>query len=259
MKVLTDKYKVLTGTYIKEYRKYPMGLFLKLIYLPAQMLMYIFLWLNISKSNAIDLKYLISYYLLTNLLVYAYPFTHIANDIEREVMEGGISNYLVRPINYINLILAKYVAWMSLYSAIFLPAVVFVYFFREISLVQIVLFLISAIVGMGVEFMFWYNVGLISFFIERIRGIMTTALALRMFVSGSLIPLSFFAEPIRKVTYLFPFRFYIYVPVNTLLGEKETAEIIVDFAAGFAWIIMLVLLSKFLWSKGIKKIESNMS
>jgi ABC-2 type transport system permease protein len=259
MKALMDKYKLLTGIYLKVYRKYPIGLFLKLIYLPVQMLMYIFLWLNISKSNVIDIKYLITYYLLTSLLLYAYPYTHIANNIENDVIEGGISNYLVRPISYINPILCQFTAWICLYSIIFIPAIIFVYFFRGFTFIQIGLFLLSAVIGLSVEFMLWYNVGLISFFIERIRGVMTTVIALRMFVSGSLIPLSFFPKSIRNLTYLFPFRFYIYVPVNSLLGEMDHNEILANLIIGVVWLILFIFLSKLLWNKGIKKMQVNMS
>lgn len=259
MKVLMDKYKLLIEVYLKSYRKYPIGLFLKLIYLPIQMLMYIFLWLNISKSNEIDFKYLITYYLLTSLLQYAYPFTHIANKIENDVIDGGVANYLVRPISHINPVLCQYIAWMCLYSIVFVPAIIFVYFFRGFALIQIGLFLLSAVIGLSIEFMLWYNVGLIAFFIERIRGVITTVIALRIFISGSLIPLSFFPKTIRNLTYLFPFRFYIYVPVNSLLGEVKPNEILLNLIIGVGWIIILILLSKLLWNKGTEKMQANLS
>lgn len=265
MRALMGKYRlfatygVLTRIYIKVYSKYPAGLFLKLVYLPVQMLMYVFLWFTMSGAYDVDMKYVVTYYLLTNLLVYAYPYVHIANDIEYDVMEGGISNYLVRPIHYSNPILCKYVAWMCLYSIIFVPAILFVYFYKGFTLVQIGLFLLSAVIGMGVEFMFWYNVGLISFRMESIRGVITAMIALRMFVSGSMIPLSFFPKVVREMTYFFPFRFYVYVPVNSLLGEMGRREIVINLIAGGAWLVGLILLSKVLWNQGVRRVEGNIS
>ncbi|MDD4113046.1 MAG: ABC-2 family transporter protein [Herbinix sp.] len=259
MKALMDKYLVLIKIYFKAYKKYPAGIFLKLIYIPVQMLMYIFLWLYISKVNDVDLKYIISYYLLTNLLIYAYPFLHISNDIMKDVIEGGLTNYLVRPVNYIHHVFAKYIAWMFIYAIIFIPCIIFIYIFNDVSLVQIINFICFAVVGSMIEFMVWYIVGLTSFFIERIKGVITTIYAIRLFVSGSIIPLSFLPRIFHNATYFFPFRFYIYEPVNTLLSNMSLKNIHINLMMAFIWLISLIILSSILWKLGLKRVQSNMS
>ncbi|QSX05005.1 ABC-2 family transporter protein [Sedimentibacter sp. zth1] len=258
MKVSMVKYIFLIKTYIKTYKKYPLGLFLKLIYLPVQMLMYIFLWINIGKSSNIDIQYLILYYLLTNLLLYAYPFTHIATDIQTDVMEGGIANYLVRPYSYITLFLAKYISWMALYSVIFIPTIIVIYFLANLTVLQVFMFIVTILIGMFVEFMFWFNVGLISLYIERIKGVMTTAMAIRMFVSGSIIPLTYFPEMFQKLTYFFPFRYYIYVPVSSVLTQNSFNEIILNLSGGLIWLLLLSISSLLLWNRGVKILNTNM-
>src|SRR5574344_1335868 len=99
MKELMAKYGLLIKTYIKMYLQYPMGLFLKIIYLPIQMLMYIFLWKMISQYSDINLKYMVCYYLFSILLGYAFPFVHIASDIQNDVFDGRILNSLIRPVS----------------------------------------------------------------------------------------------------------------------------------------------------------------
>ena len=63
MKALMDKYKVLIKIYLKIYWEYPINLFLKLVYLPVQMLMYIFLWKALLQYHGAELSYYICYYL----------------------------------------------------------------------------------------------------------------------------------------------------------------------------------------------------
>lgn len=134
MKASMDKYRVLVGIYMKMYRKYPMELFLKLVYLPVQMLMYIFLWKALLKYSGVQLSYMVCYYLFVVLLVYAFPFMHIATDIQKDVEQGIMANFLVRPVQYVVPVISRFVAWMVCYLVILVPAVLFTVIYREISL-----------------------------------------------------------------------------------------------------------------------------
>ncbi len=119
---------------MKMYRKYPMELFLKLVYLPVQMLMYIFLWKALLKYSGVQLSYMVCYYLFVVLLVYAFPFMHIATDIQKDVEQGIMANFLVRPVQYVVPVISRFVAWMVCYLVILVPAVLFTVIYREISL-----------------------------------------------------------------------------------------------------------------------------
>lgn len=259
MKELMVKYKVLIGTYLKVYKKYPMGLFLKLIYVPVQMLMYVFLWVNIAKSSNIDLSYMVCYYLFTILLGYAFPFVHIASDIQKDVMEGRLANCLVRPVHYVTPILARYIAWMLCYFVIFIPAILFACVFRRIPLINIIFFITYLLAGVFVEFLIWYNVGLVSMKIETIRGLTTAIMAVKLLTSGALIPLSFFPEMIKGLLAVLPFRFYIFLPVNSLLYGEEPAALLVNLGLAAVWIVILILLGEVQWRSGLKKLQLNIS
>ena len=259
MRVLMDKYGVLVKIYIKMYRKYPMELFLKLIYLPVQMLMYVFLWKALLRYSGTELSYMICYYLFVVLLGYAFPFVHIATDIQKDVEQGAIANFLVRPVQYVIPVISRFVAWMICYSVIFVPAVLFTVIYREVSLRNFFSFLIYLILGTAIEFLIWYNLGLLALKMERIRGVLITFRAFKSLVSGSLIPVSLFPSVLGTVTELLPMKFYIYTPVNALLNQEAAGKFVGNMILAVVWIVMLMGLAILQWNNGLKKLQANIS
>lgn len=259
MKASMVKYSVLIKIYLKNYCKYPIRLFLKLIYLPVQMMMYLFLWNTIGKSYHLDIKYMIAYYLIIGLMTNAYPFRHIALDVEEDVVEGSIANCLVRPYSYIVPAFTKYISWSLIYSIVFIPAIIFVTFFKGITATQVLFFIIATVIGKIIEFMLWYNIGLVALSIERIRGVIITVGAVMTFMSGNMIPLSFFPKWFENITYIFPFRMYVYFPTDILLSERSIHYFLFNILIALLWFVLLILLSKILWKKGVSRLQGNIS
>ncbi|MCL2841002.1 MAG: ABC-2 family transporter protein [Defluviitaleaceae bacterium] len=257
MKALMVNYYILMKLHAKNYLKFPMNIFLKLIYIPVQMFMYFLLWRTLIPDGASDFRFMLAYYLLVCLLTQAYPFVHIASGVMTDVMEGNIMSFMVRPVQYGMRALSKYSSWMMFYSIVFIPALIFVYIYMDLSLYRIALFIIFAVIGMLIEFICWYAVGLASLFMERIKGLVITVLSIRMFVSGIIIPLTFFPDNIRSIAYFFPFRFYIFVPVNLLLSGWNNYWF--DLALAIMWLVLLYLLSRMLWAFGVKRLGGAMS
>ncbi len=260
MKALMDNYKrfvYLTKIYISYYRKYPLGLFLKLVYLPLQMMMYVFLWLAISENASIDMNYIFFYYLYATLLSYAFPFIHISRDIQEDVISGRIVNFLVRPIRYSTPIISKYTAWLICYSIVYIPVIFLSVIFYKISILCLLKFLALVMLGSVIEFLLWYNVGLLSLKTEKIRGVIIAVSAFRQFASGALIPLSFFSSKIQSVLNLLPFRLYIFTPINTLLHNPSNENFYTILLLCFFWLAVLSVFSIFQWNKGMQSIQIN--
>lgn len=196
---------------------------------------------------------------MAGLLINAYPFRHISLDIENDVLEGSIANCLVRPYSYVVPALSKYIAWSLIYSVIFIPALIFVILYKGISAINIFYFIIATVTGKLIEFMLWYNIGLIALSVERIRGVIAAISALMIFMSGSLIPISFFPEWFSYITYFFPFRLYVYFPIDILLSERSIQYFLLNVAMGLLWFVIFIILSKFLWNRGIRKLQGNLS
>lgn len=259
MRTLTAKTLFIIKAYIKTYLRYPANLFFKLVELPFQMFIYIFLWYFIFPDDAGNLSYMICYYLMTGLLSLAYPFIHIAGDIEQDVFEGAIMNCIVRPYNYIQPILGKYLAWTSLYSIVYIPSIIFVAFYHHCSAAQIIFFVVQSVIGLFVEFMMWYTIGLCALYTPKIRGVLRIIAAIKVILSGSLIPLTYMPQFVRTATDFLPFKYYIFVPVNTLLTEVSAKSILIDALSGLTWILIFILASSLIWNNALVRLEANNS
>ena len=259
MKASMDRALFLIKSYIKMYRVYPGAVFMRLIGLPAQMLMYVFLWTFIGKTNPIDIKYMITYYLITGVLSMAYPYHYVAVDMEKEVMEGMFANFLVRPHGYIVPKISKFVAWEVIYAIVYLPVLAFAVIYNRCNMVQVLCFVLFSILGMFVEFMTWYTIGHLALFFEHIKGMIRILLAIRAIISGALIPLSYMPDVFQHISDYMPFQCYIYVPTQMLLGENMTEQCGKYFVIYVCWTIVLALFSKLLWKIGCTKVQSNMA
>lgn len=254
-----DKYFVLIRTYIKYNMRYPLGLFLKIVYLPIQMFLYIFLWMALSRYSEIDIKYMICYYLFAILLGYAFPFAHIARDIQNDMFEGTIFNYLVRPVAYVVPIITRYLAWMFCYAVVFIPSILFTVLFYRISFINIAYFFIFVLLGIIVEFLIWINAGFISMRIEQIRGVIMAIMVLKSFASGSLIPFSFLPDVVRKAIEYMPFKFYIYEPINVLLKGTDCFTAAKSIGFALIWIVLLIVIASLQWHRNMKSLQVNVS
>lgn len=259
MKASMDRAFLLIKAYIKSYVAYPGAVFLRLIGLPAQMLMYVFLWMFIGKTNPIDTRYMITYYLVVGVLSMSYPYHYIAVDMEKEVMEGMFANFLVRPHGYIVPKISKFVAWEVIYSIIYVPVLIFTLMFNRCNGIQVAYFVFFSVLGMFVEFMTWYVIGHLALFFEHIKGMIKILLAIRVIVSGALIPLSYMPGIFQRISDYLPFQCYVYLPTQFLLKESMVSQVGRYFLIYLGWLIALTLISKILWNTGCTKVQSNMA
>lgn len=170
-----------------------------------------------------------------------------------------MANFLVRPVQYVVPVISRFVAWMVCYLVILVPAVLFTVIYREISLQNFMSFFIYLVLGIGIEFLLWYNLGLLALKLERIRGVLITFRAFKSLVSGALIPLSMFPPMFRTVTEFLPMKFYIYTPVNTLLNGGNMEELAGNMVLALTWILVLTAAAAWQWNSGLKRLQANIS
>ena len=262
MKVIMVKWSKCISVYLKEYITYPANVFIKLIYVPIQMFIMYFLWQTLAEFQNLDFNYLINYYLLVYLILYSYPYLHISKDINEDIMTGSLSNILVRPISYIQPKISKFLAWMTLYSVVILIALIYIGISNSIGLLttlhgRIGQFLLLMICGLLIEFSIWFMIGLLSFYIGKVRGFMILTGTLRSLLSGSLIPLALFPEWTDGIIKFSPFKFFLYVPVNFLLDIK--VNFYSEISSAILCLIVLIISIKFIWWHGIKLYNNSMS
>ena len=116
------------------------------------------------------------------------------------------------------------------------------------------LFLLSAVMSFFIYVMFEFCFGMIAFFTTYIFGLQMVKAALLSFLTGQLIPLSFFPEVLQRVFDFLPFSSMVYAPVMIYLGKYSTGELLFVLGRQFVWIILLYLLGSLIWRKVTKRL-----
>lgn len=132
--------------------------------------------------------------------------------------------------------------------------IMFYKFFGFISIGRILIYFLSIILGVFINFYFSYIFGLLSFKITNMWGLSQIMGAIINLLSGMLIPISFFPLWAQKIVNFFPFSSTIYTPSMIFLGKINGNNIISSLALQMLWIIILFIISKWMWKKLIKSL-----
>ena len=78
--------------------------------------------------------------------------------------------------------------------------------------------------------------------------------ALLGFLTGQLIPISFFPETVRRVFDFLPFSSMIYTPVMIYLGKYTGSTLMFMLLRQAVWVVFIYLLGSLIWKKVTKRL-----
>ena len=146
-------------------------------------------------------------------------------ELALRIRDGSIATDLSRPLDLQRYWLA-YDLGRAPYHLIFrgvLPFVVgaLVFQLQYPSALNVVAFLVSVTLGVVVSlgFRFLYNAS--AFWFVDIRGVMIVAISLSLFFSGMVLPLTFFPDWLRTLSYALPFASIMQTPIDLWLGKPH--------------------------------------
>jgi ABC-2 type transport system permease protein len=96
-------------------------------------------------------------------------------------------------------------------------------------------------------------IGLASFWVERVFGLVYAFDLVMLLATGLLLPLELFPPPLYQILYNLPFRFFVYTPVLCLQGPITSGWLLEQISIGLIWIAVLVILVYLGWKKGLSK------
>ena len=183
-------------------------------------------------------------------------FSNIDEQIDELVKTGQISIFLIRPVNFHNIMIFQAIG-ESLFRLIFFTApisIVIVSIFPVAlpkSLLDGLMFLISSSLSFLVLAEMNFLIGLLSFHIKSIQGIVRAKYFLIQLLSGLLLPITFFPEVLEKIVNLLPFVTIAFLPLQCYLGKVPYTEFPALIFHQFFWVIFLYVLGRFFWKKAI--------
>lgn len=226
-----------------------------------------FLWIAIYNSSSSNVlggfsKHEIIVYVFMSYVAANICTISVAWDVAEDVMQGTIAMNLIKPIEYRLRLIAQGFGSM-IFNMVF-PSL-FIWIGLEIYKVKglgvsftpipnILLFLLSVFMSFLVFVLFDFCFGMISFFTTYFWGANIIKSCILNFLTGALIPLSFFPAVFQRIFEYLPFASMNYVPVMIYLGKYSSNELIFALLKQAAWIVILYLIGSVIWRKVTKRL-----
>lgn len=186
----------------------------------------------------------------------------ISDWVSDDVVKGTVAMQLIKPMDY-RLSLVARASGVMIYQFI-LPSVFiwiglecykfFVLGLGFTGLMNIGLYLLSSVMSFLIYVLFDFCVGMIAFFTNYIFGLLLVKEALLSFLTGQLIPLSFFPAVVQRIFDFLPFSSMIYAPVMIYLGKYQGAALAWVLLRQLIWVLLLYGLGSLIWKRVTKRL-----
>lgn len=179
--------------------------------------------------------------------------------LQDKVHDGSISNEFLKPVNFIFRLLAENVG-EGIFKVVFnfLPALAFTLLYAKLcppkSLLHLVVMIFSVCLGYLILWLISFIVQTWSFWLFSVWGIITIKNVFVKILSGTLLPLWFMPEIIRKIITFTPFESIYFTPIQIYLGEIQGAELLSKLAIQVVWVAVLWIIANIFWKNGVKKL-----
>lgn len=262
-----SKYTPFLKSTIQARMSYKFDFFMRIFGGLIQLMILYYLWMaifNSSKTGVIEgfssaemIVYIIMTFITSQIINISIEW-EIAEDIDR----GDIAINLIKPISYEKKILAQSLGNVLInLVTISLPIWIIFYGYKVIKLGEelpnienILLFILSLILGYLVMFLFNFIFAISAFFVTYIWGFMMCKEVIITFLSGQLIPIVFFPEVLQNILKYLPFSAMNYTPVMIYMGKMSTDEMFFNIGIQCIWLVILLITFRVLWSKAMKRV-----
>ena len=226
----------------------------------------LFVWRAIYDGRGPDfqvgthtLQGMISYYLVVTLVD---ALTAVAEDdwqIAADIKDGAISQFLLKPMDYLVYRLCLYASGRTIYTAFALiPVTLFVvhlrdYFVLPDGLDTAAWFAVSVFLAALLQFFLAYSLALLAFWVLDVSTFIFIQFAFEYLCSGHMFPLDILPPGIARALQFTPYPYLCYFPASVYLGRVSGRELAFGLCIQTAWVLAGLLLARWAWSRGIRR------
>lgn len=219
-----------------------------------------------SVINGFTYKQMIVYVVFVNILNFVSFPNETMWEIEDEITKGTIAMSFVKPISYRLRFVATVLGMVGMSMLILgLPFFVVGYVvFSAVGFIEVpsvltlvcnvLLFLVAQLLAVILYDTVDYICGVLCFYTTASWGLNQIKNVVVSFLSGTLLPLSFFPGAFGKIMQYSPFVGMSQNPILILLNQMSITEALQSVLLSLAWVVVLNVLAKFLFNKASKKV-----
>ena len=227
----------------------------------------IMLWRSIYEGKPADtatvatytLSQMISYYLVVTIVDALTAVNEDDWQIAGDIKDGNISQFLLKPVDYLWFRLSLFLAGRATYLMVALvPLALFSlwlrdYFVLPANFATLGLFLCSIILTALLQFFLSYTMAMLAFWVLEVSTFIFILYAFEYIASGHLFPLDILPPAIARALFFMPFPYQLYFPVSVYMGKITGSELARGLLIQAGWVVLAYALARFAWHRGIKK------
>jgi len=223
------------------------------------------LWRTIYGSNAgagehsgFTQAQMVFYYMLVAVVD---VFTAVNEDdwqIAADIREGNISQFLLKPLDYLWFRLALFFSGRIAFIAMAaVPLAGFIFCFRQYFLpppdvATFGWFLVSLVFTALLQFFTSFAMAMLAFWLLEISTFIFILFAFEYLASGHLFPLDVLPAGVKQILFLTPFPYQLYFPIQIYLGKVAGAGLWQGLTIQFLWVLAAYGFARFMWRRGVK-------
>lgn len=201
---------------------------------------------------------MISYYLIVNVID---ALTAVADDdweVAADIRDGKISQFLLRPIDYLTYRLCLYLSGRAIYTTMaILPVAAFTFWLRDdfkwpTHGSTFLLFFVSVFMGGLLQFFIAYLVALLAFWFLDVSTLIFIQFAFEYIASGHLFPLDLLPPVAQGLIHLTPYPYLSYFPASIYLERLSDSQLAQGFLTQLIWLGLAFLAARLAWKQGLK-------
>lgn len=241
-------------------KRYRANIFFKLMGFPTRFLIIFALWSAVlSSNNESDTTYYIMYYAGVFLILLMYPYVRVANaTVGQDIFNGEIVKYTSKGIPYWSVRLADWLVVVKYYIPLIFGVFVLVVsiLLNQFDVLAVISFLYLLVIGSLMQLVLWTIIGMGAFWLDQTQGVSRLFIIAQDLLTGALIPIHLFSSQLQDFVSYLPFQYFVYVPLQVLMGETTKSDMIGYLYGSSGWLILLLTLAFFIWKMGIKRYNS---
>ncbi len=245
----------------KQQLAYSLWMWVQFLVQIFSMTIFVYFWRAIyagtSTLGGLNLKQTINYILLAQILMPIVE-TRLIFEFGFLIRHGGIANALLRPLDFQGHYYVETMASLAIFAIQRLPLLVIAWLFFGLQLptdlITWCVFLISLTLGASILFLFDWIFASFAFYSTETWGLSVVRVGVATFFSGALIPLTMMPTWLQDIAAALPFAQTIFVPVSFLSGITPIASAPQVWLVQFAWLVGLLLVSRWVFSRAVRQI-----
>jgi ABC-2 type transport system permease protein len=244
--------------------QYRVSNYFYMIGMVAEPVIYLVVWSTVARQQGGEVggftpgefaAYYIVWTLVRNMNIALTPYAW-----EERVRGGELSGMLLRPIHPIHGDLAGLAGWKAVVIVLWLPLAAFLTLIFQPTLairpIDVVVFFLAIWGAYVLRSMFLWLLGLVTFWTTRVGPVFDIFFTAELLLSGRLVPMSLMPDWAQQLAGFLPFQWTFGFPIEALIGQLPTEQLLGGLAMQLLWIAISALLVAGVWKLAVRRFSA---